>query len=234
MKRYRRLLKLLCLLLVLAKKDSAYSQSAGAVFLQKDSTPSGGYHAVYIDYDTASAGYEGLVPSEEGIRLFAANLAGRSRGFQLPSQRMPASLPRNWIPLHRYRGKYYVYHPCDGIAISAVALTDSTIIHYQGDYDESEAAFLSMFKIFSSREFGLIYTQSSDSNRRIGMSITLVDTARHIAVFRYSCMHDICDEYLMVDAAMTRRFPVIVNDCRSCKQLEFEFDPIDFKSLLRQ
>ncbi len=71
-------------------------------------------------------------------------------------------------------------------------------------------------------------------NFRTRLRIQMIDPGKKVAVFETHSDGENGPGYyrLMVAAGGIKNFPIIVNNCREMKQLEYALEPIDFERLL--
>lgn len=208
-----------------------FAQSRDTIFLLRKTAdmPYAFYHAVFIDpsikfnnelTNFSFNSYDSLTYFDQLTRL-------------RPLQGKKASLngfPKKWIALHRLKGKHYLYRPSDFGYHFRFEITDSTTIDFTMEGPEPSR----LDKIsFVSPTHIVIDRRNYWEGKRV--DIKLVDTSKGIAVFTFSPTEYNKEGYqiLMVDARKAHLFPVVVNYCPTDKQPEFDFDKIDFMSLMK-
>ena len=138
------------------------------------------------------------------------------------------NLPKKWVELFLFRGKYYTYYPCDFCGdVDNIEFENSMFFTYRCEY-------LEIYKIEKSRQdknnFSL---EISNSENKGLLNIYMIDLENGIAVFETKIENEITYK-LMLDVSKIDEFSLIVNDCKS-KQKEFNgFEEPDFKKLLNQ
>jgi len=137
--------------------------------------------------------------------------------------------PKNWILLHQYKGKHYVYSPNDYYFHYKIKITNNSYIDFSGE-GPSANKILDFKKIDQNTvQFNLAGIGSN--GRKV--LIHLIDKNAGIAVFEDVSLDREKYYYLMVDAHKIRNFPLIVNYSINNKYHEISFDKIDFQSLLK-
>lgn len=222
-------MKFYIFLLTLFISSEMFAQSRDTIFLLRETaeTPYTFYHAVFIDTS---------VNFKTKLTNFSFNNYDSATYFDQLTRLRPlkkASLndfPKKWIALYRLKGKCYLYKPSDFGYHFRFELTDSTTIDFT--MEGPEPSRLNKISIVTPTQAVIDRTNYWEGN---GVTIKLVDTAKGIAVFAFSPTKYDKEGYqvLMVDARKAHLFPVVVNYCPTDKQPEFDFDKIDFKSLMK-
>jgi len=133
-----------------------------------------------------------------------------------------------WVPLNLYKGKFYVYRPCDFYNHFNQSINDTSFIDWtvEGPAANKIVEQKKIDTITFEYELIGIYSQQ----RKV--VIHMIDTENGIAVFE-----EISDEtenffYLMIAADKIKNVPIIVNHCPTQKQLELLFEEPNFQTLL--
>ena len=185
---------------------------------------------VFIDPNKNSKYYKQLSYFGYGDKYFSemAKILEDSAGKKGQSNKLPY-LPKKWLPLYLYKGKYYVYVPCDGIYIYKVMITDKYVC-------ETEVGGLYPRELNSLKMINQTSYMNSETNylwNEKDLRINIIDRQKGIAIFSATRIEDSSTHYrLMVDANKIRLFPVIKNECPEGKEPEFDFDEPDFEKLL--
>ncbi|MBL0913279.1 MAG: hypothetical protein IBJ09_13000 [Bacteroidia bacterium] len=205
-----------------------YAQ-ADTVFIQREYVDDV-YHAIYID-DHKDSKYYGYIAdftfSDWDSASYRESLVSL-KGIRKRS--ISKTLPRQWCELRAYKGKYYLYAPSDWGNNSRLIISDTTLIEFNMD-----GAYASRIDSIGSPALNTWELRlTAFDNFRTKLRIHMIDAEKRLAVFESDA-----DEYtgpgyyrLMVAADHIRNFPIIVNYCREMKQLEYEFEKIDFEQLL--
>jgi hypothetical protein len=150
-----------------------------------------------------------------------------------PLAKTPAlgGLPREWVPLYRYKGKYYIYSPSEAGNICRMIITDSTIVYWGMEGPTPEPIFQAL-KVKPNTWYvrsGAFYINSKDSR----LTIHLIDPVNKIAVWE-DASQPIGTRYnLYVAREKARNFDMVVNYCKENKEMEFMFDKINYPLLLK-
>ena len=109
------------------------------------------------------------------------------------------------------------------------SISDSAFIDYGGEGPMANKIL--SYKKVDNKTFSFVLTGVERPKRNL--TIHLIDNQKGIAIFE-----ELFDEkdklfYLMVDATKIRQLPIIVNYCKSQKQMEFEFDIPNYNKLLK-
>lgn len=136
-------------------------------------------------------------------------------------------IPNKWIPLYIYHKNYYLYLPCDCFDMR-IGLTRHNILF--------EGCEITKHKIINlSKKNNLVYNVTYTNYNKKGydrLEIHIIDKHKGIAIFKHIINKTEIYYQLMLDSNKARSFPIIVNDCRYSKTIEFEFETIDFKKIL--
>jgi hypothetical protein len=222
------LLRLIFLTIIMTFRFKSPGQTIASdtTFLLRESK-NGIYHAIYIDSDKTSMYYDRIsnfdfTKSElEDYKSSLDNL--KKDNPRILSNHIAIEFPKQWCSLHSFKDRFYVYAPSDYISNFRIAFSDSTYIEYFGD--GPTGSFIHSFAKTDSKSFQFNLNSFGKSERII--KIHILDEMKGIAVFEENSNYS-----LMVRADRIRMFPVIINYCKSQKQLEFEFDKINFDRLL--
>jgi len=224
-------IKLHIFFLTLLISSTLFAQQHDTIFLTRQvaDTPYASYHAVFVD---TSMKYK------TDLTNFSFNNFDSATYFDQLTNLRPLkgkrhlfnNFPKKWIALYQLKGKHYLYRPSDFGYHFRFEVNDSTTIDFTMEGPEPSR----LDKIsFVSLTHALIDRTNYWEGSRV--AIKLVDTARGIAVFTFCPTKSKKEGYqvLMVDVKKAHMFPTIVNYCPTDKQPEFDFDKIDFKSLLK-
>lgn len=199
-------------------------------FIFKD-TVDGGIQSIFIDNNKDSKFYKSI--SNFNFHFFDAARYKYSTDYlkehKLALTKVKPVIPwTNWVILKQYKGKFYVYHPCDFLFHFRQSVNDTTFIDWTGEGPVANK-IIGQKKIDSKTyEFKLagIY----DQDRRL--IIHIIDLKKGIAVFEQITNGKDKRYYLMIAAEKIKSVPIIVNYCPTQKQTELGFDKTDFKALL--
>jgi len=134
-----------------------------------------------------------------------------------------------WIPLNLYKGRYYVYSPCDFYFYYSFAITDSTVIEFNG-----EAALAYKFIGITQKKSVFNFELLGEYNQHRTLNIYIVDSINGIAIFELiNKQVKRKDYYLMVATKNATKFPLITNECYYGKVDELDFDTPNFRKILK-
>ncbi len=196
-------------------------------------TPYAFYHAIFIDTAKNSV-FRNRITEYQFDRYDSAIYFGGLQCLERPSnkQKIPRfkSLPRNWVPLFQYKGKYYTYHASDWCCIFRFRITDTTTIDHAVEGPEP-----SWIKSIKNDGHGKFTIEKNGGPRGDKVTIHIIDPKRGIAILQFPpSKYGKGLQILMVDANRAHLFPTIVNYCVTDRMEEVEFDGIDFSKLLKQ
>lgn len=210
-----------------------YSHAQDTLFIKRTiaDTPYAFYHAIFIDTSNTSI-FRNRITHHEFNRfdstIYFEGLACLERPRHPRKFRTIKALPRNWIPLFQYKGKFYLYHASDGCCIFRFRITDTTTMDHT--IEGPSPSWIKQIKYQGEGKF-LIERNSKYSGGTV--SVHIIDQKRGIAILNFSSSkYSQGQQLLMVDANRAHLFPMIVNYCVTDRMEEVEFDVIDFSKLL--
>lgn len=185
------------------------------------------YNAIYIDENRKSEKYEQAL----NFRLVDDYYFPSSSAIK---HKLPASLPRKWVPLEQYEGKYYIYRPAVRSISQNYEIADTTLICF--GFPEGAYGFA-----YSSIEHHKDHYIFKDINKEGNtvfwdeLHIYIIDRARGLAVFEGREKGEIYFRSLYVTASKVRNFPLIIQEYSGTEVMKpqyFPLDEIDFDKLL--
>ncbi|QJD97248.1 hypothetical protein HH214_15910 [Mucilaginibacter robiniae] len=202
-------------------------------FLYREVTPEY-YHKVYIERNRQSEVYKRLLdfrPNDDERKYYQECCKKLRQITNVPSQQFKLiGLPKEWLPLYRYHGKYYVYAPSEWGGLERKTITDSTMVYWFMDGPSPEP-LLGARKLSSNTYYLKIHT-SGASNLPAKLTIHIIDAKNKIAVWEDQSA-SIANRYnLYVPRENARNFDMVVNYCKEQRTDEFEFDKVDYTALL--
>jgi hypothetical protein len=207
-------------------KSSGQAIASDTTFLLQESKK-GIYHAIYIDNNKTSKYYDRISAfdfTKSELDDYKSSLENLKKDNpKISANHTAIEFSKQWCSLHSFKDRFYVYAPSDYISNFKIAFSDTTYIEYFGD--GPTGSFIHSFAKTDSNTFQFNLNSFGKSERII--KIHILDEMKGIAVFEENANYS-----LMVRSDRIRMFPVIVNYCKSQKQLEFEFDKINFDKLL--
>jgi len=212
-----------------------FTQAQDTLFIKREiaDTPYAFYHAIFIDTSNTSLFRKRITDYQfsqfDSITYFDG-LRCLERTTNTVNFDQIKELPRNWVPLFRYKGQYYTYHASDWCCIFRFRITDTTTIDHS--IEGPEPSWLQQIHALGKGQFKI-----KRRSRYIGdeVDITIIDAIKGIAVLQFSPSTFTGGfQILMVDADRAHLFPTIVNYCVTNRMEEVEFDTIDFTALLKQ
>jgi len=193
------------------------------------------YHIVFIERNRKSEYYNRLMDfsmSEFGLQDYKGNLTGLKKRYpkHLKKYNLPG-LPKEWIPLYAYKGKYYVYIPMEAGELGRKIITDSTLIYWfmDGRYPERIQSFKKTGKNVWNFQIHSPYIDQ----KNVQIIIHIIDPINQIAIWENTGYHGNGRYELYIPKNKAKNFDVIVNECKQGKLGEFNFDSVDYRSLLK-
>lgn len=196
-------------------------------------TPYALYHAIFIDTSKNSVFRNRITDyqfNEFDSTTYFDGLACLERPRQQRRFSSIKQLPRNWVPLFQYKGKYYTYHASDWCCIFRFRITDTTTMDH--GVEGPEPSWIKQIKDHGKGKFTIERSSLFGGDT---VTIHIIDPKRGIAILNFSSSpYTGGHQQLMVDANRAHLFPTIVNYCETDRMEEVEFDPIDFSKLLKK
>lgn len=140
-------------------------------------------------------------------------------------------MPKKWVRCYLYKGKPFLYYPCDFIHYRAAMFTDSTFLEITGE---------------GPQVYPLITYKKRDDNcnsiKAKGIEIIIhpiTIEGKSLAVFESYYFNQEEPEripiyILMTDARNIYQLPMIVNECDFQKEIEFKLDDPDYLRILKK
>lgn len=193
------------------------------------------YHAIYIEKNRQSKFYQRLTNfsfNKYDKESFEMNYNSIKEKFTNKLKKFNRSgLPTEWVPLYRYKDKYYLYAPSDWGNAGRRIITDSTLVYWymDGPYPMP----LTSFRKVNDNKYNLTsFTLQNTENGSNQLIIHIIDGKNKIAVWESPTeVKEYCYT-IYVPKENAKNFDMIVNYCEEMKQMEFDFDTIDYKKLL--
>jgi len=195
------------------------------IFLKK---PNAEGHSVYIDKNWNESPYFAELTSlnyTSADKAYLGDIKALQKYKKKPGQPIDlGKLPRNWIQLHTYKGKFYVYSPSNGSPLR-IALNDSTMI-----VSAMERSVDLINNVKQTGKYVYRVNVTKYNGQSYSFQIHLINLARGMAVFEDTFEKGWYS--LMVTAEQAHRFPLVRNYSPHHMEPEFVFDTPDFKELL--
>jgi len=134
-----------------------------------------------------------------------------------------------WVPIKQYKGKLYVYRPCDFYSHYKISVNDSTFIDWTGEGPIANK-ILAQSKI-NDKTYQFKLKGFYQPNRTL--LIHIIDTENMIAVFEETDEKKQKNYYFMIAANKIKNMPLIVNNCETYKQFELIFEIPNFAKILQ-
>lgn len=195
------------------------------IFLRKPNTEG---HAVYVDKDGEKSPYFTELTNLDYTRTdksYRQSIKELLQYRKTPNKNISfGDLPRNWVQLHVYKGRFYVYSPSSGPQ-RRISLNDSTMI-----VQEMERSLRLMNDVQQNGKNIYQVSTTDYKGKTRSFQINLIHKSRGIAVF---------EDYfgkgshaLMVTIERASRFPLVTNYSPNHIEPEFVFDTPNFQELL--
>jgi len=215
--------------------DTSIAKSGDTTFILRGKTKHY-YHAIYIEKNRESTFYQQLTDftfDKWDIESFKGNYEAIKKMYSNPYKvfKHPA-LPTEWLPLYSYKGTYYLYAPSDWGYAGRRIITDSTLVYW--DMDGPSPMPLTTFQKNNDKKYSLTHFQpyNTDGNTN-QIIIHIIDSKNKIAVWEFTNEAKDYQYQLYVPKENAKNFDMINNYCDYMKQMEFKFDTIDYKKLIK-
>jgi hypothetical protein len=203
----------------------AFSNAQDTVFIKRviTDTPYAFYHAIFIDQSDTSS-FRKRITEYRFDHFDSSTYFDGLHCLERPVKKVyiqpNKELPRNWVPLYRYQGRYYTYHASDGCCIFRFRITDTTTIDHT--VEGPEPSWIKSIKNNGKGKFTI------ERNSRYGsdkVTIQIIHKKHGIAIINFTqSKYSSGRKILMVDAAKAHLFPTIVNYCPTNRVEELTFD----------
>jgi hypothetical protein len=191
------------------------------------------YYAIYIDTTRQSAAFYRLTD----FSFSKSDTLTYQQGYQHLKSMHPKSfnkknetnLPKNWLPVYRYKDQYYLYAPCDWGAARRRMINDSSLVDWSMEGPAPRS--IQSIKRANKNKYVLDLTGHGE-NDKLTITIHTIDPTTKLSAFEFAYEPDNFLYELYVPAENAKHYPMIVNYCPTEKHTEFNFDKIDFEELL--
>ncbi|MBS1530910.1 MAG: hypothetical protein JSU01_11415 [Bacteroidetes bacterium] len=206
------------------------------IFISKDQ-----YHRVYIEQNRRSPLYTELMDfkmDKSELDEYKGNYRDLKKHFPAPLTKYDLQgLSREWIPLYKYKGKYYIYSPSEEGNEGRRIITDSTMVYWFMDGPNPQP-LLGVRRVKGNTWYLNVNSYfkniSGFPNRPDAkLIIHIIDPKNKIAVWEDKSQPQ-ADRYeLLISKDYAKNFDMIVNRSIQTKVPEFQFDKIDYAALLK-
>lgn len=195
------------------------------------------YHVIYIDTTRNSKYYDWLTEFE----FNNYDLGAYKGNYQYLKEKYPETfnnvnaldIPENWIPVYSYKNRYYLYAPSDWGNAGKRIINDSAFVYWYMDGPlpvplksaqkvENGTIIIEMIELFN------------DSPTEKTLTIHQIDPKTRLSVFEFTNEPENYKYQLYIPIESAKQFDMIVNYCKNQKQMELDFDPIDFEKLITE
>jgi uncharacterized protein (UPF0333 family) len=192
------------------------------------------YHAVYIEKNRKSKDYKNLLNfkmAKWDADGYKENLTYLKKHEAIKTKVL-VNLAKEWMPLYKYKGKYYIYSPSEWGNIDRRILTDSTLIYWSME-SPTPAPFQVVKKINQHTYFIQSKAFYLDEKPFSKLTIHIIDVKKNITIWESTLSNGSKHYGLYVARQNAANFDMIVNYCNEHKVMEFQFDQIDYLALLK-
>ena len=136
-------------------------------------------------------------------------------------------LKETYIPLSVYKGELVYYDPCDGIFENAWVFNDSAFVHLYYDGPEGMPIAAIEHEVENEIQFRILQFNYEDIEKSLEYYLTVkrMNKQRGLYLFTFENPYDPKDTYSfpVVEQSKLHLLPVLVNDSKYQKYMEFEF-----------
>jgi len=136
-------------------------------------------------------------------------------------------LKETYIPLTVYKGELVYYDPCDGIFEHAWVFNDSSFVHLYYDGPEGMPIAAIEHEVENEIQFRILQFNYEDIEKSLEYYLTVkrMNKQRGLYLFTFENPYDPKDTYSFpaVEQSKLHLLPVLVNDSKYQKYMEFEF-----------
>lgn len=136
-------------------------------------------------------------------------------------------LKETYIPLTVYKGELVYYDPCDGIFENAWVFNDSAFVHLYYDGPEGSPIAAIEHQDENEIQFRILQFNYEDLEKSLEYYLTVkcMNKQRGLYLFTFENPYDSKDTYSfpVVEQSKLHLFPVLVNESKYQKYIEFAF-----------
>jgi hypothetical protein len=192
------------------------------------------YATVYIDQNKSSADRKHLLD----FKLDTEELGELKEDYDIIKQKFHtplkkynlSNLPREWLPLFLYKGKHYIYYPSDYGNTGRTTLADTMMINR--GFEILQAPLLSVHQINDSK-YHVTWAARETGKQNQQITIYIIDQQKQIAVWEDLSQPVEYRYGLYVSKEGANNFDMIVSRCEQNKLPEYQFDKIDYATLIK-
>jgi len=191
------------------------------------------YHIIYIEKNRQSTFYTKLLDfkmDKQDTNAYIQNCRDLDEDLRKSVKKFRLfGFARQWLPVYKYKHKYYLYYPGDTGVENRKMITDSTIC-----YSYMDGWFpYQMLSVKQRDNKSWTFGMSSFGKAKSTLNIHIIDNKTKLAVWEDNAMSTQYFYGLYIPREYAAEFDMIVNYTNGDLPDEFEFDKIDFKALLK-
>ncbi len=192
------------------------------------------YYVVYIEHNRQSPSYKAVLD----FKPDSNEKSDYQENYKVAKEYTPAKfkkydlsdLPKEWLPLYLHKGKYYLYAPSDWGNLGRRVLTDSTIVYWPMD---GPTPFPVMALKKPNKDTYNFKLHSAYDTTTSQLIIHIIEPKNKIAVWENQGQKGPYRYSLFVPRQNAKNFDMVVSYCKTSKTAEFQFDNIDYATLLK-
>ncbi|WP_121197150.1 hypothetical protein [Mucilaginibacter gracilis] len=221
------------MVLIYISTSPAKAQHTDTTFISRKKTKDY-YWAIYIEKNRQSKKYKNLLDfkmNKWDAKNYKESLDSLKKRKIIKIKAL-AGLPKEWLPLYLYKGKYYIYYPCEWDNGDRRILTDSTLVDPSME-GPIPRPLQTVKKINANTYYLQLKAFYSIGPPISTLIIHIIDAKNNIAVWEDTSQQGPYRYGLYVAKQSAANFDMVVNYCDNNRVPEFEFDKIDYTALLK-
>ncbi len=194
------------------------------------------YHAIYIDKTKQFEGYKWLTDfrfdeyDSEAYNGYCSYL--KEKNPAAFSKLNLKGIPKNWLRLYPYKGKHYLYAPSDWGNAGRKMINDSAFVYWYMDGPSPQP--LKRVSQIGKRCFSIELASPEENPVNQKVNIYLLDEATQLYLFEFADEAINFRYQFYTPKESAKNFDLIVNYCNSQKQLEFDFEKVDYQAAFQK
>ena len=187
------------------------------------------YHAIFIDSTHTSKFFYDLMDFDFGKNDSLIYFSIHNEPTDSLNGLSNINLAEKWLPVHQYEGEYYLYYPSDKGNVGRRMINDSSFV-YWGMEGPMRMALINAVSPEKGKYVLEMKNLIKNSNEEL--TIYQIDAKTGLSVFAFNSELETPHYQLYVPLEGADQYNMIVNFCEEQKQLELEFDKIDYQKLI--
>ncbi len=194
-------------------------------------------HIIYIDQSHDSQEYKWLVDfqfNEDNRSTYEVNYEyfKKEKAASFKKQKS-VGLPKHWLPVYSYKNAYYLYAPSDWGNAGRRIVNDSAFVYWYMD-GPYPVPLQSVNKVNKYKYVLSIADHLHNDNDSITtLTLHIIDPKSKLTIFEFSNASGNSHYQLYIPVENADKFDMIINHCNNQKQMEYNFEKVDYVKLLK-